>query len=197
VNEKTVCRHSFEAKKIMKKVILINGLIAGVIVSAMFLISHPFVDRGQLSFDSGMVVGYTSMVIALSMIFFGVRSYRDRELNGTISFGKALGMGLLIALVAGTIYGLTWDVYYRFFGGDEFMVKFTEYTVTQMKKDGASVAEIAATRTEWEQFNRNYQNFFVRFAFTLMEILPVGLLISLITAAIVRTKTPVQHGVID
>lgn len=179
----------------MKKVILINGLIAGVITGGMFFISLPLMEKGYLNFDNGMVVGYASMIVALSSIYFGVKSYRDRELNGVITFGKALVMGLLITLVAGVVYASAWEIYYRSYG-DRFMASYTEHTLTKMEKAGDPAEKIAATRAEMQEFGEMYKNFFVRFGFTVMEILPVGLLISLATAAIVRKKSSGHQTVI-
>jgi hypothetical protein len=196
VKEKIPRLRSFEEKTFMKKIILINGLIAGVIVSSMFFITKPFMDKGYIDFDNGMVVGYASMLIALSMIYFGVKSHRDRNLNGTISFGKALAMGLLITAVAGVIYASVWDVYFRFYD-DNFLAKYTEHTVKKMQENGATPEQIATARLEAKDFDQLYQNFFVRFGFTLMEIFPVGLLISLVTAGIVRKKSNGQPAVIS
>ena len=80
----------------MKKIVLIYGLIAGVIVGAMMMITMPLYESGTLKFDNGEWLGYTTMVIALSMVFFGVKSYRDNHLGGSITFGNALKVGLLI-----------------------------------------------------------------------------------------------------
>jgi hypothetical protein len=77
----------------MKKIILVNGLIAGVIVSAMILISLPLQQQGIIDTRNGMLVGYTSMVIALSTIFFGIKTYRDQHLGGSISFWQAAKIG--------------------------------------------------------------------------------------------------------
>ncbi len=179
----------------MKKVILINGLIAGLITGGMLFISLPLLEKGYLNFDNSMVVGYASMIIALSSIYFGVKSYRDRELNGVISFGKALAIGLLITLVAGVVYASVWDVYYRFYG-QNFMASYAEHAVANLEKEGADPEKIAATRAEMAEFGEHYKNFFIRFGFTVMEILPVGLLISLATAAIVRKRSGSQGAVI-
>lgn len=179
----------------MKKVILINGIIAGIITGGMFFISLPLMEKGYLNFDNGMVVGYASMVVALSSIFFGVRSYRDRELNGTITFGRALAIGLLITLVAGVVYASAWEIYYNSYG-DRFMASYTEHAISKLEKSGASAEKIAATKAEMQEFGEMYKNFFIRFGFTVMEILPVGLLISLGTAVFVRKKSGGQQSMI-
>ena len=89
----------------MRKIVLTYGLIAGAILSLMMLVTIPFQDR--IGFDKGAVIGYTTMVIAFLMIFFGVRSYRDNVAGGSVGFGRALGVGLLITLIASICYVAT------------------------------------------------------------------------------------------
>lgn len=171
----------------MNKIILTNGLIAGAIVSLMFLISHPFVDDGTISMTNGMLVGYTSMVIALSVIFFAVRTYRDRHLAGKISFGRGFKIGILITLVAAVMYCLTWEVYYNVAASD-FIEKWNAYEIGEMQKAGASSTEIENAKADQAKFAQLYKNPVVRFGFTMMEILPVGLIISLVSAGLLRKK---------
>lgn len=171
----------------MKKIVLINGIIAGLIVSGIMIISHPLIDDGTLSYDSGMLVGYASMVLALSMVFVGIKSYRDHVLRGVISFGKAFKIGLLITLIASLMYAVTWDIYYRVAARD-FSEKYAAHYIDKMEKEGASAGEISAMRLEMQEFNVLYENAFVRFGITLMEILPVGLVVTLLSAAVLRKR---------
>ena len=173
----------------MKKVILIYGLIAGAIVAAMMFITMPMYNSGTLNLDNGELVGYTTMIIALSMVFFGVKSYRDNYSKGVISFGKGFKVGILITLIAATCYGLAWEVHYQKIG-EEFQKKMTEKYMADMKAKGATDQEIEATKKQWESFNVIYKNFFFRFLFTAFVemLIPVGLPISLLSAAILRKK---------
>jgi zinc transporter ZupT len=172
----------------MKKVILIYGLIAGTIVAAMMLITMPMYNSGTLNLDNGELVGYTTMVIALSMVFFGIKSYRDNHANGSISFGKGFKVGILITLIASTMYGLAWEISYSKIGED-FTKKMTEKYYEDMKADGASEEELQNAKEQWESFSEMYKNPIVRFAFTVfVEIFPVGLVITLISAAVLRKK---------
>lgn len=93
----------------MKKIVLIYGLIAGAIVSVLMWLTIPSTKEG-MNFDGGMELGYLTMIIALAMIFFGIKVYRDKHLSGTISFGKAFLVGLYITIVASVIYCLNWEV---------------------------------------------------------------------------------------
>jgi hypothetical protein len=171
----------------MKRIIIINGLIAGAIVSLMFTISYPLTHNGTLSNESSMVVGYISMVIALSLVFVGIKSYRDQHQKGVITFGRGVVMGILITLIASVMYAGTWEIYYNTIASD-FMEKYTASYLDKMKKEGASNAEIAQQRAEMESFSEQYKNPIIRFGVTLMEILPVGIIITLISAALLRRK---------
>jgi hypothetical protein len=173
----------------MKKIILTNGLIAGAVVSSMFLISWPLMENGTLNFDNGMIFGYASMLIAFSMIFIGVKKFRDHHQGGVITFGKAFQIGILITVIASVMYALSWEVCYHTIATD-FTEKYTAHYMDKMAADGATPAEIAEKKAEMESFNEMYENPIVRFLFTAgMEIFPVGLLISLISAALFRKRS--------
>jgi hypothetical protein len=153
----------------------------------MLLITMPMYKAGTLNLDNGELLGYTTMTIALSLIFFGIKNYRDKYLGGEISFGKAVQVGLLIMLVAGAVYALCWEVSYRNMGQD-FMDTMMEHYVGEMKAEGATEAELAKERAEWESFNELYKNPIVRFGVTVMEITPVGVLLTLLSATLLRRK---------
>lgn len=176
----------FGQKKLMKRIVIINGIIAGVIVSAMLALSLPLHENGILNYNSGTVVGYASMVIALSVIFFAIRRYRE-HLGGEITFGKAFGVGLAITVIASVIYAVTWEVCYHTIAGD-FMARMTDYYVEEKIAAGATAEEVAATRKEMAEFSELYENPAIRFGMTLFEIFPVGLLITLISSVLLRQK---------
>lgn len=171
----------------MRKLTITYGLIAGAIVSGMMLITMPFYKNGTFNFDNGELTGYTTMVIALSVIFFGVKSYRDKQSSGVISFWKGVQIGMLITLIAGVMYAVTWEYLYADMG-DEFMAKMTEHHMNDLREDGATDADIQKAREEMLGMMETYKNPFVRFPITIMEILPVGIIITLITAALLRRK---------
>jgi hypothetical protein len=171
----------------MKKIILTYGLISGTIMGGMFFATVPFWNNGTLNFDNGMVVGYVTMVVALSMIFFGVKSYRDNHLNGSITFGQAFKVGILISLVASVIYCLAWEVCYNTVFTD-FSQKMNDYYLENMKTEGAGEAELKAAAEDLKANAEMYANPLIRFAITMVEVFPVGLLITLISAALLRKK---------
>jgi hypothetical protein len=94
----------------MRKIILTYGLISGAIVSVLIMATIPLWKRGFVSFDNGEFVGYTTMVIALSMIFFGIKSCRDFHFNGSITFWQGIKIGLMITLIASVMYTVTWQL---------------------------------------------------------------------------------------
>lgn len=170
----------------MKKIVLTFGLISGAIAAALMWLLVTFVKNDGIDFDNAMIWGYATMVIALSLVFFGIKSYRDNN-GGRITFLKGLQVGILISLLSAVCYAATWEVYYPTVGA-EFMQKYTTYYLDKMRKDGASDAEVEKARVEGERFMELYRNFFVRFAMTLMEILPVGVIVTLVSAALLRKR---------
>jgi len=169
----------------MSKVFLTFGLIAGLIVTILMLVSMPLMGNGTISFENGELFGYTSMIIALSMIYYGVRSFRDNHNNGVLSFGKGFQVGILIAAIAAVIYASGWEVYISTSSGD-FMEQYTVQYLEQMEKEGASVTEIEEMKVEMESMAEMYKNPLIRFGMTLMEIIPVGLIITLLSAFLLK-----------
>jgi uncharacterized protein DUF4199 len=169
----------------MKKTVWTFGLIAGGILSAMMLLTIPFEDR--IGFDRGEVIGYTTMVLAFLMVFFGIRSYRDNVAGGSVGFWRALAVGALIALVASVCYVATWELIY-FKLAPDFMQKFQAYMVQQARASGASPAAVQQQIAEAQRFARLYQNPFINAAITFIEPLPVGLVMALVSAGILSRR---------
>ena len=170
----------------MTKIVLIFGPISGAIAGFLMWILMSLVGKESIDFDMGMIWGYATMIIALSLVFFGVKSYRDNN-GGRITFLKGLQVGILISLISAVCYAATWEIYYPSVG-EEFMQKYTTYYLEKMKKDGASDAEVEKARTDGEQFMKLYKNFFMRFAMSMMEIIPVGIIVTLISAGLLRKR---------
>jgi len=169
----------------MRKIVLTFGLIAGAILSAMMLITLPF--QHQIGFDHGATIGYTTMVLAFLMVFFGVRSYRDNVAGGSVTFGRAFIVGLMITAVASVCYVATWElIYYKL--APDFMDKYAAYGVEKAKQSGATDAQIAAKTKEMTEIKEMYKNPLVNIAFTLLEPLPVGILFTLVTAGVLSRK---------
>ncbi len=169
----------------MRKIVLTFGLIAGAILSAMMLVTLPFQD--QIGFDKGAVIGYTTMVLAFMMVFFGVRSYRDNVAGGSVTFGRAFKVGMLITLVASVCYVATWQlVYYKF--APDFIDKYGAYAIERAKASGATELQIVKQQKEMAEFMELYKNPFVNIAFSFIEPLPVGIVFTLVSAGMLSRK---------
>lgn len=173
----------------MKKNILVYGLIAGALVSiVMSIMVHTMsFSDGNMDFDNGMVLGYASMLISFSLVFVGIRNYRNQYNHGVISFGQAFKIGILIVLIASTMYVITWLINYFYFIPD-FLEKYSAHTLEKLKSSGASAEKIEAQTKEMADFAVMYKNPFFNAMMTYMEILPVGLVVTLISSFILKRK---------
>ena len=169
----------------MKKIVLTFGLISGAVLSAMMAISMLFHDA--IGFDKAMVVGYTTMVLAFLLIYFGVRTYRDNVAGGTVGFGRAFGVGMAIAGIATLCYAATWQVISSTYMKDYF-AKYSAHMVDKERQKGSSEAVIAARQAEMDKYAEMYKNPALVFAFTLLEPLPVALIMSLVTAGVLSRR---------
>jgi hypothetical protein len=173
----------------MKKTVLTFGVISGAIISVLMLATVPFMHK--IGFTRGMVIGYTTMVLAFLLVFFGIRSYRENVGNGSISFGRALSVGLLIMLIACAFYVVTWEfIYFNFM--PDFADKYAAFIVDDMRASGASAEQITQKIEEMKHFKVLYSNPFSNVAMTLLEPLPVGLVMTLISALILRKREPTE-----
>jgi hypothetical protein len=170
----------------MTRIVLILGLISGAIAAGLMWLLIALQNSGTVDIEHGMTLGYATMIIALSLVFFGVKSYRDNH-GGHITFLKGLQVGILIALISAVCYAVSWELYYRG-SGQQFLEKYTAHYIDGMRKDGASEADVTKAQADMAEFMELYKNFFVRFGMTLMEILPVGIIVTLISAALLRKR---------
>jgi hypothetical protein len=178
----------------MKKNVIVFGLISGLIVSVLMVIGMAWCYESG-NHDGNMILGYASMILAFSLIFVGVKNYRDKYNNGVISFGKAFKIGLYIALIASTMYVLAWLIDYYLFMPD-FMDKYAAHEMAKAQSSGASAADLAAQVKEISYMKRMYSSFIWVVLFTYLEILPVGLIVSFITAFILKRKAKNDNVVV-
>jgi hypothetical protein len=169
----------------MKKVVITFGLISGAISCLHVAGTSLFID--QIGFDRGLVVGYTMIVLSFMLVFFGVRSYRDNVAGGQITFGKAFQVGILITLISCFCYVLTWEVLYYTVVPD-FMDKYAAHEIAKVKSSGATEAAIQAQMAEMQRFKELYQNPAINAAFTFLEPFPVGLIVTFISALVLKKK---------
>jgi hypothetical protein len=169
----------------MKRTVVIFGLISGAVSAVMMVATLPFIN--QLGFDKGAIIGYTTLVLSALVIFFGVRSYRDNVAGGLITFGRAFGVGLLIALISAACYVATWEIIY-FKVMPDFGDKYGAHMIERVKASGAGPEKVAQTQREAAQLKEMFDNPLTNAAMTVMEPLPIGLAVSLISAAILRRR---------
>lgn len=170
----------------MKNNVFKYGLISGVLI-ATWAVSTIALCHNTGNYNSSMLLGYTAQVLALSFVYVGVKNYRDKQNGGVISFGKALQLGLLISLVACTIYVVAWGIDYIFFIPD-FMEKFSAHMIKTAQESGKSAAEISKQVAQAKQWKELYKSPLWFALFTYAEIVPTGLIISLIVALILKRK---------
>ncbi len=173
----------------MKKVVWTFGLISGALSSLMMLATLPLENR--IGYDHSLVVGYTILVLSFLLVFFGVRSYRDNLGGGYITFGRAFTVGILITLITCVFYVITWEiVYFNFL--PHFMDNYAAHVIEKARASGASPAAIQAKIEQMEKSRQMYNNPLYNAALTFIEPFPVGLVITLISAAVLRKKLGAQ-----
>lgn len=169
----------------MKRTIFAFGAAAGLIVTLTMCLMIANTDPGSAGHSH--FTGYLVMLLALSLIFFGVKRLRDRELGGTIRFLPALLAGLGISAVAGVIYVIGWEITLAV-TDFAFVDSYSAAAIESARAKGASAEEVAGVVAQMDEFRRQYANPLIRLPITFVEIFPVGLLISLISAALLRNS---------
>ena len=173
----------------MKKTVLTFGLIAGVIMSV--LMDGNVLIEDKIGSGHGLVLGYTILVASFLLIYFGIRSYRDNTLAGQISFGRAFACGILITLITSVFYVAVWEVlYFNFI--PHIMDSYFAAQIHKVQTSGLDSATAAAQVAYIQHSQHVYQKPLVNMAWTFIEPFPVGLIITLISAAILRRKAPVE-----
>ena len=168
----------------MKKIILTYGLIAGLVIVAMFLVTFSV---GGMDFKYGELIGYTTMIIAFASIFVAVKTQRDTHLNGSINFKQAFTTGLKITLVASVIYVIAWMIMSNTIAKD-FMTDYYNHAIVQLNESDLSDAQIEKKIAQLDTFQELYKNPFYKMGMTFLEIFPVGFVVSLIAAFILKRK---------
>lgn len=176
----------------MRKIVLTFGLIAGGIFAVMMAFAMSLSTGDTINFDNAEILGYSSMVLAFLTVFFAIRSYRENMGGGSITFGKGFQVGILVTLIACAVYVVSWEIaYYAFF--PDFADKYGAHMIEKMRAKGETQAVIDAATKEMLRFKELYANPFFNVAITFMEVLPIGLVVTLISAGILRRK-PSKRG---
>jgi hypothetical protein len=172
----------------MTRHIALYGFIAGLIVATpmvWLMVISP--ANSHQSPEEGLLYGYLTMLVALTAVFLGVKHYRDKVLGGAIKFMPAFLLGLGISAVASIMYALAWELSLALTHFD-FAASYGKSLIEAARAKGASAAELQKVTAEAEAFKKSYANPFYRFPVTFLEMFPVGVLISLISAAVLRNS---------
>ena len=169
----------------MQRIILTYGVIAGFVVAIpLFLMGTLMADNPPTGWV-GMAIGYLIMLIAFTAIFVAVKRYRDDHAGGAIRFLPAFGMGVAIALIGSLFYVIAWEAVLAINGGD-FIAQMSAKMLEERRAAGATPGELAALQTQMAQMQDLYANPLFRVLITLTEVLPIGLLVALIAALLLR-----------
>ncbi len=172
----------------MKKTILTYGFLSGAIAAVLMVVTGLYYHSNP-DFKNGAVYGYAGILLSMAFVFLGVRAYRDKTLGGSISFGTAFKVGILITLISCVCYVVAWLVVYETLMPD-FMEKYISYSLNELKETGASAEKINQFTQEMEGYKSMYENPIYRFLLTFTEPFPVGLLVTLISAIVLRKNQP-------
>ena len=168
----------------MKKAILRYGLYGAASICILFLLSWLIGDN--LSYSVQEIIGYASMVVSLSFVFFGIRHFRDKINDGTVSFGKALLLGLAISLITALAFGVLDVVYIKYINPD-----FTEeYYARSLERleETLPAAEFESERVKMESEKQLFMNPVISFIVMSMTVLIIGFIISLLSAMVLQRK---------
>jgi hypothetical protein len=167
----------------MKRTVWTFGLIAGAIMAAMMFATIPFLEHD----DKAEIIGYTTMIVAFLMVFFGIRSYRDNVMGGTIGFGRAFKVGILITLVASACYVASWEVMYHTMMPD-FVEKYAAQVIERAQASGATEAQVEERRQEMAKFAVMYRNPLFNVGMTFLGVFPVGLVVVLVSSGVLSRR---------
>ena len=170
----------------MGRIVSLYGIIAGLIVAVPMIVFMVFVSPSHQMQD-GALYGYVVMIVALSTVFLGIKHYRDKELGGAIKFGRALLVGLGVSALASVLYVIAWEISLAFSDFD-FAAAYSKMTIEAARAEGASSEEIEQVIQQAQSFVRMYENPLFRLPITFVEIFPIGVIISLISAAVLRNS---------
>jgi hypothetical protein len=183
-------RVRFDAKErpvmSMRKTVLTFGFISGAVSSVMMLLTVPFIDT--IGFDRGEILGYTLIIASFLPVYFGIRSYRDNVAGGSVTFGRAFLIGLLIAVISSVCYVITWEfVYFNLL--PDFADKFSAYAIEKARKSGSSAQAIEDITKQMQMLKQMMDQPLVNAAMTFVEPFPIGVVISAISAAVLKRRS--------
>lgn len=168
----------------MARIILIYGLVAGLIIIAGVI--GTIVVNGDQP-HGNVWLGYLIMLLGMSAVFMGVKQHRDQTLGGVIKFFPALGVGLAIALFASLAYVVVWEGYLAA-TDHAFIDQYVAAELQARRAEGLSGEAYRAAEAQMREMAEAYRSPLYRLPLTFAEIFPVGLIVSIISAAVLRNS---------
>ncbi|KRE87086.1 hypothetical protein ASG75_02750 [Rhodanobacter sp. Soil772] len=178
----------------MLRTILKYGVIAGLVVGGFELVTFTAFS-GMPPLKYGMLIGYTTMLIALSAVFVGIKRHRDVDRGGVIGFWPAFGVGLGVSFIAGIFYVAAWEAVQAITHMD-FATSYSDAIIASEQAKGASAEALAKLSADMAAFKVQYANPLFRLPMVFAEIFPVGVLVSLVSAGLLRNSRflPARRG---
>ena len=169
----------------MKRAIFTYGAIAGAVIIGSMILGFTLADEGDVG--GSQWLGYLIMIVALSLIFLGIKRHRDHELGGVIRFGTGVALGLGITLVASVVYVAAWEGYLSM-TDYAFIDDYAQSVIAAQEADGVTGPALQAEIESMDNLRERYANPWFRLPMTFLEIFPVGLLITLVSAGLLRNR---------
>ena len=169
----------------MKNAAVRFGLASGALAAAMMLATFPLIDA--IGFEKTDLIGYTTMVLSALLVYFGVRSYRTQTGDG-ITFGRGFTVGILITLVSCLSSVAAFQIVY-FKVTPEYGDRFAACMVERARAQGERPEKIEETAKQAQVLKRLYDNPATNAALTFVLHFPIGLVTSLISAAVLRKRS--------
>jgi len=169
----------------MSRLFVIYGIIAGLIVAIPMDWRMLTLKPGEN--HDGLLIGYLTMIVGMTVVFFGIKHYRDKVLGGVIKFGRAFVVGLGISFVASLVYAIGWEITLKFMSYD-FAAHYAKSMVDHAVAAGATPEQLAKATADADAFTKIYSNPFLRLPMTFIELFPVGILVSLVSAGLLRNS---------
>jgi hypothetical protein len=168
----------------MKKIIWTYGLLSGTFITLFMLISMYYCYQ-QTEMSGNMILGFSSMILAFSLMFVAIKKYRNESLGGSISFGKAFAIAISIAAIASTMYVIGWIIEFHTLMPD-FMERYLNFSLQELENSGKSAEIIASEKEAIEQYRHSYDTLPGMILVTYLEIFPLGLIMALLAALVMK-----------
>lgn len=169
----------------MKNLIIKNGIYASLVIIGVHLI-YWIISDGEIDYSVGETVGYGSMILCMLFVFLGIREYRNVELNGSITFGKALGIGVLIALIPSAAFGL-YDLAYVNYINPDFYDDYFQHYMNEMKAS-MTAAEFEMAKQDMEASKSFWTNPFLQFIVMFLTVFVIGFIVSVISSLVLKSQ---------